>query len=76
MPLKRIFTTSVRMYTVFTSAYKMNLYDNCRIIFSIVKSRMVSGQFKASNSMHSSCDVCSSCMPMLSIDFYLLKAGK
>lgn len=29
------------MYTVFTSAYKMNLYDNCRIIFSIVKSRMM-----------------------------------
>lgn len=35
-----------------------------------------SGQFRASNSMHSSVDVCFSCFPILLIDCYLLKAGK
>lgn len=31
-----------------------------------------SGQFRTPNSIHSSCDVCSSCIPTLSVDFYLL----
>lgn len=47
-------------------------------VMSTVISRalFVSGQFRASNSKHSSCDVCFSCIPILFVDFYLLIASK
>ena len=56
---------------------EINQYELMKYIDSIPKSSYhVSGQFRASNSMHSSVDVCIRCIPMLLIDFYLLKAGR